>query len=162
MKTLSTSLLKGNVGIPRASMPQFGFIPEPGSLAYSLPRDKTFGGVDLGALFWEHMVRKGVKMEFEPRKVIKLRATQKELNMDKVCSISKSIEAGLMPPQCLFIHEEGYIVDGHHRWGGEVLAGLRLGDLRRRKTMTSAICGMSIEEVIAEANRFCDHWMRVQ
>lgn len=159
MKTLSTRLLKGNVGIARAVMPQLGLIPPKGSLADTLPRG-PLGGVDLGPQFWEHMVKRGAKMDFNPRPIVKLKATQKEINVGKVCDIAKQIEAGLMPPQCLFVNHEGFIVDGHHRWGGELLAGLRLGDLRRRKVMCSAI-QMPIEEVIAEANSFCAHWTRV-
>lgn len=150
-------LLRGNIGVARAEMPQLGFMPEEGTRAYLLPRDPNFGGVDLGPMFWGYMADQA-KMEYAPARVVKLRATQNEINCEKVAALVKLMEKGKLAPQCLFCARDGYIVDGHHRWAAELVLGARRRDLMRRSIMTSRI-DLPIREVIVEAHRFCEYWM---
>ncbi len=149
-------LIKGNKGVARVAMPQLGFIPKERTRAFALPR-VPLGGVDVGPLFWDHLVSKGARMIFGLSLVAKLRATQKELNCAKVEALWDAIAKGELAPQCLFTAQRGFIVDGHHRWAAELLTGLRKCELRSREILTSQV-DIPICDVIEEANKFVGYY----
>jgi ParB-like chromosome segregation protein Spo0J len=45
-----------------------------------------------------------------------LRPSQNEINEDRVLGVIKSIKNGSIGKNPLVVSEDGYIVDGHHRW----------------------------------------------
>lgn len=83
-----------NLGIPRSQMPQLGFGAIPA--------------------FVEWLEKKGIRSKARVIEVGKLRATQREINADKVESIARGGEAVGGDP--IPVSREGFILDGHHRW----------------------------------------------
>jgi len=126
-------LLKGNIGIPRANMPQ-------------LPS---------GEAFWRHLAAQGCMLRHMRVPSVKLRSTQSELNLTKICAFIEAMQAGRLPKACLYASADFHIVDGHHRWAADVVLGVRQRDLRHRTMLVSTV-DMSIREVINEAFRFLD------
>lgn len=145
------NLLDGNLGIPRVLMPQLAGFPAPGSKAALLERDPTFGGVDLGAVFWERLMVEGHRMVHYKEHVSRLHATQSELNMEKVNKLVELIKAGKMTQQCLYITSDLHVVDGHHRWAAYVLAGIDEVPVSRCDDLDSYA-------MLDEARRFEREW----
>ena len=143
-------------GIPRVRMPQLSGIPEKGSKADKLEKDKR-GEVNLASQFIEHLRGKGVKVKETTEKASYLRASQNELNGAKVAGIAKAMREGKVPKGSIFVSADNYVVDGHHRWAATVgndLADNREGDL----DMDINQVDMPILEVLAEANKFAAEW----
>jgi hypothetical protein len=83
---------KGNLGIPRNQMPQ---IPEE-----QLPEFITW------------LESKGVRARVGRKAVGELKATQKEINAQKVENM-RGKNLGNAP---IIVSKDGYVLDGHHRW----------------------------------------------
>ena len=115
----------GNIGIPREEMPQFKGTPEPGSPADKLPRDSS-GEVDTEEFFKEMLNKKGIKVS-EPVNVPadRLKATQSELVGVKVAGMEGVLEDPNHPAYKkitapIYVSNDGYVLDGHHRWAAIV------------------------------------------
>lgn len=116
----------GNKGIPREDMPQFKGTPEPGSPADKLPKDKN-GEADTEEFFKQMLEKEGIKVS-EPTEVSadRLKATQSELVGVKVAGMSKVLEQGEGHPAYgkltapIYVSNDGYVLDGHHRWAAIV------------------------------------------
>ena len=92
----------GNLGIPRDEMPQ---IPQ------STGQDVKFR---------EYLKRRGVKIRSEHARVGDLKATQKEVDLDKVSFMMRQLrqdaEFQEKAKQPLLVSKDHHILDGHHRW----------------------------------------------
>jgi hypothetical protein len=116
----------GNKGIPREDMPQFKGTPEPGSPADKLPKDKN-GEADTEEFFKKMLEKDGIKVS-KPTAVPadRLKATQSELVGVKVAGMSKVLEQGKTHPAYqkltapIYVSNDGYVLDGHHRWAAIV------------------------------------------
>ena len=116
----------GNKGIPREDMPQFKGTPEPGSPADKLPKDKN-GEADTEEFFKKMLEKDGIKVS-KPTAVPadRLKATQSELVGVKVAGMSKVLEQGETHPAYqkltapIYVSNDGYVLDGHHRWAAIV------------------------------------------
>jgi len=115
----------GNIGIPREDMPQFKGTPEPGSPADKLPRDSS-GEVDTEEFFKEMLNKQGIKVS-EPANVPadRLKATQSELVGVKVAGMVGVLEDPNHPAYGkitapIYVSNDGYVLDGHHRWAAIV------------------------------------------
>lgn len=106
-------------GIPRVKMPQLKGKPLPGSLADKMPKNEK-GEVDLNPLFRERLEKLGHKIEDVDERADHLKATQNELNGQKVAGMANAIRQGKIADERLFVSHDNYIVDGHHRWGAKV------------------------------------------
>jgi hypothetical protein len=93
-------LLSGSLGIKRADMPQIRS--------------------DLVPDFIQGLMRSGVKVERDHQDVGDLKATQSELNKDKIESMigNPTVRANLAKP--IIVSNDGYVLDGHHRWAAMV------------------------------------------
>ena len=149
----------GGKGIPRLKMPQLYGRPAPGSPADALPRD-TFGEVDIGPAFLEHLTKQGAEVESATEDPAYLRATQGELNGAKVAAIAKVIDAdpgSTLRTVPLFVSRDNYIVDGHHRWAAVVAADYR-SDADAKLTVPVRRVRMDIIPLLARAHKFASDY----
>lgn len=114
-----------NKGIPRSEMPQFKGTPQPGSPADKLPKDEN-GEADTEEFFKQMLNKKGIKVS-EPVEVSpdRLKATQSELVGVKVAGMSKVLDNPDHPAYGkitapIYVSNDGYVLDGHHRWAAVV------------------------------------------
>lgn len=141
-------------GIPRVQMPQLTGKPLPGSKADAL-KDEN-GSVDLNADFRKMLEDRGVSVRDDRKPANYLKASQNELNGSKVAGMASAIESGKFNPDGdgtrLFVSNDNYIVDGHHRWAALTATGIDNGE--DAPEMDVAVVDMSILELLAEANKF--------
>lgn len=57
-----------------------------------------------------------ISHKMSKRKASKLKPTQNEFDMDKVAKIKEKMKDEDYPHHPILISNDGYIVDGHHRW----------------------------------------------
>lgn len=138
-------------GVPRLAMPQLGGKPEPGSEADKLPRNPWDPSeVDGAAHFVAHLQGIGMKTSTEVMPASKLKASQRELVGPKVAGmiLDRTFEPAKNP---IFISNDNYVVDGHHRWAavlGRDAEDNKLGDLMMNVVRVNA----PISEVLQIAN----------
>lgn len=154
-----TPLLRKNMGIPRSKMPQLSGIPIEGTRAFTLPRDPFLGGqgVDLSPFFWQHLASRGIEMHQYREHVVRMRATQSELNCEKVEAILSLLRRGTMTLTVHFISADRHIVDGHHRWAAEMLLAKERRTLRSHMIYVSK-ANMPICDIIKLARVFAREW----
>jgi hypothetical protein len=139
-------------GIPRIEMPQLKFVPTPGTPAAKLTPDAR-GEVDVSAGFRQHLADLGFKITDETEKAAYMKASQNELNGAKVAGIAQAIRDKKLADERLFVSQDNYIVDGHHRWAAMVGVDSddgHLGDL----TLPVARVEIGIIELLALANTY--------
>lgn len=138
-------------GVPRLEMPQLGGQPIPGSEADKLPRnpwDPT--EVDGSKQFVTFLQGIGVRTSEEVIPAANLKASQRELIGSKVGKMMRdtSFDPAKNP---IFISNDNYVVDGHHRWaaviGRDAENGI-LGDIKMNAIRVNA----PISEVLHLAN----------
>ena len=96
-------LCHGNLGIPRDKMPQL-----PGDI---IPE------------FLASFQKAGTKVTKEKMMVGMLKATQGEINSEKVAGMAFAKEQGKYDPSKapIIVSKDGYVLDGHHRWAATLL-----------------------------------------
>jgi len=143
-----------SIGVPRTEMPQLSGKPLKGSKGDSLPKDDK-GEVNIGDLFRQHLIDKGYKIEDTREAAAYLRASQNELNGAKVGGMANAFEKGKLKEARIFISEDNYIIDGHHRWGAQVAVGYEKGkDINMKVARINADIGTLLDE----ANKFAKDW----
>lgn len=92
------SVCKDNLGIERADMPQ---VPE-----------------DVQPKFLAHLAAKGHDAKHTSLKPGQLKATQKEINADKVMGMAAAVKSGKLNlrDRAIIVSSDNYVLDGHHRW----------------------------------------------
>lgn len=122
------NLCAGNHGIRRADMPQ-------------VPKEKNTD-------FQKYLSDQGVTLSADTMAVGKLRATQSELNAEKVTGIAARVKAGGdKTPSRIIISADNFVFDGHHRW-----AAYRL--LSPRNTMPVWRASVGIDALLKLAHEF--------
>lgn len=127
-------------GVPRVKMPQLSGIPEKDSPADKLERVDDEGNVNLGPAFVEKLKSMGIKATEGEVQASKLKASQSELKGKTVSFfMSKKGQKTLDDPDgIVYISRDGYVIDGHHRWAGQVGRDLkdgRTGDVKMKVMM---------------------------
>lgn len=159
----------GNKKIPRAKMPQFRGKPAEGSAASKMPKDNN-GEVETSALFDKMLDKEGIKIS-KPTEVdaSTLKATQAELVGPKVVGMAKAMAKlnkkdgdltdeekkdweNLTGP--IYVSNDGYVVDGHHRWAAIVSHNLKNPD--KKIPMKVRVIDDKIESIIPKANKFAE------
>ncbi len=96
---LDTEICKGDLGIPRKLMPQF-----------TSPKDiQSF----------VNFIKKryGIKAVRGTRRAGQLRPSQEEINRERVEDVADDIRYKKLDPAVpLIVSQDGYVIDGHHRW----------------------------------------------
>lgn len=155
-----TTLLCGkNKGIARINMPQLSGKPIPGSRADTLPRNKR-GEVDATNNFSDYLIQtKKYTITKTRLPIAELHATQNELVGSKVAGIWAAMQDKKSPffyeimNQGLFVSNDNYILDGHHRWAAAVARAISSGTLYST-TMVVNIIGAPIQQLVQDANEF--------
>jgi hypothetical protein len=149
----------GNIGIPREDMPQFKGTPEPGSPADKLPRDSS-GEVDTEEFFKEMLNKQGIKVS-EPANVPadRLKATQSELVGVKVAGMASVLEDPNHPAYGkitapIYVSNDGYVLDGHHRWAAIVAHNAAHPD--KQIPMQVRVIDEPIRPLVKRSNAFAE------
>jgi hypothetical protein len=147
----------GTKGIPRLNMPQLkASNPVKGSKADKLPRDKR-GEVDIMPHFIEDLRKRGITVTDRRESPAYLRASQVELNGEKVAGIFGALRSGVKMPGSIMVSRDNYVVDGHHRYAAELGIDAEDGVLGDQDMAVQQV-DMPILQVLAEANRFAEEW----
>jgi hypothetical protein len=124
-----------NAGIPRIEMPQLS--------------DEQMSG------FVEHLKQRGYAVEDTEQFASYLRATQNELNGQKVAKGMGWLKANPDKPlRRIMVSRDDYILDGHHSWAAKVGRDAADGDLSNDLRMPISRVNISIVELLDEANRY--------
>lgn len=149
----------GNKGIERADMPQFKGTPIPGSHADKLPKDEN-GEADTEEFFKEMLNKQGIKVS-EPTTVPpdRLKATQSELVGVKVAGMSKVLADKNHPAYSkitapIYVSNDGYVLDGHHRWAAVVAHNASNSD--SPIPMNVRVIDERIEPLVKRSNSFAE------
>ena len=149
----------GNKGIERADMPQFKGTPQPGSPADKLPKDES-GEADTEEFFKEMLNKQGIKVS-EPTAVPpdRLKATQSELVGVKVAGMSKVLDDKNHPAYGkitapIYVSNDGYVLDGHHRWAAVVAHNAANPD--KQIPMNVRVIDEPIEPLVKRSNEFAE------
>lgn len=148
-----------NKGIPRSEMPQFKGTPEKGSPAEKLPKDEA-GEVDTEEFFKDMLNKDGIKVS-EPTTVPpdRLKATQSELVGVKVAGMSKVLDNPEHPAYKkitapIYVSNDGYVLDGHHRWAAVVAHNAANPD--KQIPMNVRVIDEPIEPLVKRSNKFAE------
>jgi hypothetical protein len=149
----------GNKGIERGDMPQFKGTPQPGSPADKLPKDEN-GEADTEEFFKQMLNKDGVKVS-EPTSVPpdRLKATQSELVGVKVAGMSKVLADKNHPAYekitaPIYVSNDGYVLDGHHRWAAVVAHNASNPD--NQIPMNVRVIDEPIEPLVKRSNSFAE------
>ncbi len=149
----------GNKGIPREDMPQFKGTPVPGSPADKLPKDEN-GEADTEEFFKQMLEKDGVKVS-DPVEVPadRLKATQSELVGVKVAGMSKVLADPNHPAYekitaPIYVSNDGYVLDGHHRWAAIVAHNAANPD--NPIPMKVRVIDEPIEPLVKRSNEFAE------
>lgn len=152
---------KLNRGIERIAMPQLKGRPVPGSQADLLPRDER-QEVDASQAFADYLRNtKGYTISFEDVPAANLKATQNELVGSKVAGIWYTMEDPTtnaykyITSMPLFISQDDYILDGHHRWAAAVAHGISKDNLANVIMKVERV-QVPIDQLVADANEFTE------
>lgn len=153
----------GNKGIKRVNMPQLSGIPLPNTPADHLPRNKR-GEVDATNNFAEYLENnKQYKITTERVPAASLKATQNEIVGSKVAGIwlatqdpdSESYATIIESP--IFISQDDYVLDGHHRWAAAVARAISQGALDKL-FMKAKRVHVGIDQLVKDANEFAKNF----
>lgn len=149
----------GNKGIERGDMPQFKGTPQPGSPADKLPKDEN-GEADTEEFFKQMLNKQGIKVS-EPTAVPpdRLKATQSELVGVKVAGMSKVLADKKHPAYGkitapIYVSNDGYVLDGHHRWAAVVAHNAK--NPKDQIPMNVRVIDEPIEPLVKRSNEFAE------
>ena len=149
----------GNKGIERGDMPQFKGTPQPGSPADKLPKDEN-GEADTEEFFKQMLNKDGIKVS-EPTAVPpdRLKATQSELVGVKVAGMSKVLADKNHPAygkitSPIYVSNDGYVLDGHHRWAAVVAHNA--SNPKNQIPMNVRVIDEPIEPLVKRSNSFAE------
>lgn len=150
--------------IPRLKMPQFGSTATPGSQVVKMHEEGVEGvtmkeknGVkeyNAQPLYEAHLKERGIKITEKEMPAEQLAASQVELKTTKVGGMADNPDfdpAG----EAILVSRDGYIVDGHHRWGAQIVRDYldgKGGDLK----LKVKVIDMDILDILDDANAFAD------
>lgn len=150
-----------NIAIPRIKMPQLSGKARPGSQAANKLPDK-YGVVHGEDEFMNYLKEKGIAITDQDIPASQLKATQNELIGSKVSAIWWALKDVNNPEHQwvlspIFVSQDHYILDGHHRWAAIVANDLESGQFGQTKMKTRVI-NMPIHELVQLANEFADQF----
>ena len=163
----SNLFCSGNKGIPRAKMPQFTGEPVEGSQAWDVlqkaketdPNETEANGQPY---FRQMLADKGIKVTDASVPSESLKATQTELVGDKVLGMKSVLDAGPSHPAYkkmtapLYVSNDGYVVDGHHRWAAITAYNMEHPD--NPLPLKTMIIDQPIDDAIETSNTFANEF----
>lgn len=82
------------------------------------------------ARFSDFIKSKGITGNIEQVDPRSLSATQNELSSVKIGSMLKSFERSYEPDGLMFVSDDGFVIDGHHRWGASAILSIEKPGIR--------------------------------
>ena len=180
----SNLFCNGNKNIPRSEMPQFKGEPVEGSQAWDVlqkakEKDPTATEAEGEPYFRQMLADKGIKVTDAEVPSENLKATQNELVGDKVLGMESGIAeamADTMPdgsPKTeeqkvkdektkknllapIFVSNDGYVVDGHHRWAAITRYNMEHPD--KPIPLKVMIIDQPIDDAIKTSNEFASEF----
>lgn len=145
----------GNLGVPRLKMPQFKGKTRPGSVADKLPKNEK-GEVDADHLFLQSLEKSGIKVVGGSIPSDRLKSTQNQLIGPKIAGMAKALEKNpkhefLTAP--IYVSRDGYVLDGHHRWGANVAVSMKKEKPMRMKVN---IIDKDIKDLLPMAQKYAE------
>lgn len=122
----------------------------------TMPQLSDADGNDITADFREYLEAKGHRVTDRNVVAAGLKATQGELIAKKVAGMVQSLKKGENTSglrERIFVSQDNYIVDGHHRWAALCAFDFADGDVGD-VTMDIAQVDMGIDALVREANLF--------
>jgi hypothetical protein len=149
----------GNKGFSRIQMPQLASLEAlPGSKAEALGKNDK-GEYDIQPEFRKMLEAKGIAVSDETVPAANLKATQNELNGGKVAGMLRHLQGGgNLGDDALFISNDDYIIDGHHRWASQVAHDSEDGILGNEYEMPVQRIDVDIITLYREAMAFAEEW----
>lgn len=139
-------------GIPRSQMPQFSTKkPVAGSEADKMPRNEK-GEVEGTQNFKEYLVANGVSTTSTTLPASSLKATQNQLDGAKIVGMINNSNFDPMG-EPIFVSNDGYVIDGHHRWAAQIGRDLRDGTLGGLDLQVTVV-DRPIMEILPMANEW--------
>lgn len=154
-----TGLCKGNLGLARIEMPvvkgkhlwdfvkrlKAGLLNVPAAMARGFKATRD----------WLEGTGRPVSYKVKNFDPTKLKATQREINADKARMIMEKHLNGTFDhrDEEILVSADGYILDGHHRWAGQVLLKAEHGITIPLKGVQ---VGLNVRELLAVANAYTD------
>jgi hypothetical protein len=154
--------------IPRLKMPQFGSSATPGAKVIQMLKDGVEGvsmkvnkdGQDeynVQPLYEQHLKERGISIRETTMPASQLSASQVEMKSSKVGGMAEAATEGKFDPADtpILVSKDGYIVDGHHRWGAQLVQDYldgKAGDLE----LKVKVIDMDILDILEDANNFAD------
>lgn len=118
-----------------------------------MPQLSDDSGKDITSKWLQKLKDQGISVREETVRASTLKATQNQLNGKKVAAIADKMRSGGMPDVRICVSQDGYIVDGHHRWAAKICHDLLDGDLGDVQMPVTKI-GMDIIKLLDDANAF--------
>lgn len=171
----------GNKDIPRIQMPQLIGNPAPNSAAYKKAEatiilknngkispeilEKTVKTTEVNAEneFKDSLKKQGYIITEKTVPALSLKATQNELVGPKVSSMwwalkdpSNKYYEGILAP--IFVSNDGYILDGHHRWAAVVAHDYAKGVNEKDLQMPVLEVNTDIMNLVNLTNKFADSY----
>jgi hypothetical protein len=106
--------------------------------------------------FFKYLEAQGYKVKYEQQYASYLHATQNQLDGVKVAGIAQMMRDRDYKSNPIFVSNDDYILDGHHRWAAEVGNDARNNVLGDSKMMDIARVNISITKLLEEANKFTE------
>jgi hypothetical protein len=151
--------------IPRLKMPQFGSSAAPSAKVIDMfnkgakgvtkkTDEKGNDEYNVQPLYEQHLKNRGIKITEKMMPASQLSASQVEMKSSKVGGMADSDTFNPADTPIL-VSKDGYIVDGHHRWGAQLVRDYmdgKGGDLN----LKVKVIDMDILDILEDANNFAD------
>jgi hypothetical protein len=148
-----------NKGFARIDMPQLKSREAlPGSKAEAVGKGDD-GEYDIQPAFRAMLEERGISVTDGTELAANLKATQNELNGAKVSGMLRHLQSGgNLGEDAIFISNDDYIIDGHHRWASQLAHDAEDGVLGNSYDMPVQRIDLDIITLYHEAMQFAEEW----
>lgn len=152
------ALVKSDHGPKRVDMPQLSGVPIPGGKADREIPHKPGQEVDLTNQFEPWLRSKGYNVTDTKIRVSALHPTQDQLVAAKVAGIARYMEhapedSPVFEP--IFVTNDYHVIDGHHRWAGNVV---RDAIDHTDRLMKARVVDLPVKEALGLTTEFMHYW----
>jgi hypothetical protein len=102
------------------------------------------------------LISRGVGVERKSVDPMTLKATQSQLDMAKAGGIAKAGNHRVPPGKRVLVSEDGYVIDGHHRYAAAIAAGENIEVVVVKKPMRAALDDAIGSKLNGGAKKFGD------
>lgn len=150
--------VKSDGGPIRTKMPQLSGVPLPGSKADREVKHAPGQEVDLSSQFEPWLRSQGYNVTDTKVRVSALKPTQDQLVKAKIEGIARYMETAPADSpvyEPLFVTNDYHVIDGHHRWAGNVIRDKINGTDSLIKVR---VVDLPVKDALTKATEFMDYW----